>query len=53
MIHHFVNRAIAELVSARASPESSVGRPAEVRLRDLLKFEFFFAARSELPSGAS
>ena len=48
IIHFFVNGAIAELALLRASEDDVTDRPAEVsdaaiRLRDLLKFEFFFA----------
>ena len=49
-VHFFVNRAIAELVLARAADEPSAHvRDAAweeaLRLRDLLKFEFFFARK--------
>jgi len=48
VIHFFVNGAIAELALLRASEEDVDDRVAEfwdeiMRLRDLLKFEFFFA----------
>jgi glycerol-3-phosphate O-acyltransferase len=51
-VHFFVNRAIAELVLARiAEGEGPDLRAAAVEhaeaLRDLLKFEFFFAGRDE------
>jgi glycerol-3-phosphate O-acyltransferase len=42
-IHHFVNRAIAELTLLRPS-QPDWGEEAD-RLRDLLKFEFFFPER--------
>ncbi len=42
-IHHFVNRAIAELTLLRPS-RPDWGEEAD-RLRDLLKFEFFFPER--------
>ncbi len=50
IIHFFVNGAIAELALLRAA-EDGVARPAtefweaSLRLRDLLKFEFFFAEK--------
>src|SRR5204863_8951448 len=50
IIHFFVNGAIAELALLRAA-EDDVGDPAAelwdeaMRLRDLLKFEFFFAEK--------
>lgn len=48
IIHFFVNGAIAELALIRAAETDSGDRKAEfwsaaMRLRDLLKFEFFFA----------
>ncbi len=48
IIHFFVNGAIAELALLRAAEDGVTDRPAEfwdeaMRLRDLLKFEFFFA----------
>ena len=50
-IHHFVTKAIAELALLRASTEQQAPLPAfweEVdRLRDLFKFEFFYAPREE------
>ena len=50
-IHHFVTKAIAELALLRASTEPQARLPAfweEVdRLRDLFKFEFFYAPREE------
>ena len=52
IIHFFVNGAIAELSLVRAA-EPDVGDPlaefwaATLRLRDLLKFEFFFADKDE------
>ena len=50
IIHFFVNGAIAELALLRASEGDSEDRSAEfwgaaLRLRDLLKFEFFFAEK--------
>jgi glycerol-3-phosphate O-acyltransferase len=51
-IHFFLNRAIAELALLRAAetdapdPEDAVWQEA-LRLRDLLKFEFFFARKRE------
>ena len=51
-VHFFVNRAIAELVLARAAEEPTAHmRDAAweeaLRLRDLLKFEFFFPRKRE------
>ena len=50
-IHHFVTKAIAELALLRASTEQQAPLQAfwqEVdRLRDLFKFEFFYAPREE------
>jgi glycerol-3-phosphate O-acyltransferase len=49
VIHWFVNRSIAELALVRAAEEEPGWDPVEVawseafRLRDVLKFEFFFA----------
>jgi glycerol-3-phosphate O-acyltransferase len=48
IIHFFVNGAIAELALVRAAEEGVADRATEfwdeaARLRDLLKFEFFFA----------
>ncbi len=49
VLHHLVNRAIVELVILRLSREQPDGDPVEaawedaLALRDLLKFEFFFA----------
>jgi glycerol-3-phosphate O-acyltransferase len=50
VIHYFVNGAIAELALLRAGEEGVAHRPTEfweeaLRLRDLLKFEFFFAEK--------
>jgi glycerol-3-phosphate O-acyltransferase len=50
IIHFFVNGAIAELALLRASEADVEDRAAEfwsaaMRLRDLLKFEFFFAEK--------
>jgi glycerol-3-phosphate O-acyltransferase len=53
VIHWFVNRSIAELALVRAAEEESGSDPVEVawneafRLRDALKFEFFFADRDQ------
>ncbi|AYF73357.1 glycerol-3-phosphate 1-O-acyltransferase [Nocardia yunnanensis] len=54
-VHWFVNRAILELavLSAVEAPEGDqlrVGWEAAYRLRDLLKFEFFFPERAEFTS---
>jgi len=50
-IHHFVTKAIAELALLRAATEQQAPRQVfwqEVdRLRDLFKFEFFYAPREE------
>jgi len=50
VIHYFVNGAIAELALLRAAEDGVGDRAAEfweeaMRLRDLLKFEFFFAEK--------
>jgi glycerol-3-phosphate O-acyltransferase len=51
VIHWFVNRSIAELALVRAAEEEPGWDPVEVawaeafRLRDVLKFEFFFSDR--------
>jgi glycerol-3-phosphate O-acyltransferase len=50
VIHYFLNGAIAELALLRASEPGVADRKAEfweetMRLRDLLKFEFFFAEK--------
>ncbi|MGH7855919.1 MAG: glycerol-3-phosphate 1-O-acyltransferase, partial [Candidatus Binatia bacterium] len=50
IIHFFVNGAIAELALLRAAEDDVSDRAAEfweeaMRLRDLLKFEFFFAEK--------
>ena len=50
VIHYFVNGAIAELALLRAAEPGLTDRKAEfwdeaLRLRDLLKFEFFFAEK--------
>ncbi|HKE11231.1 MAG TPA: glycerol-3-phosphate 1-O-acyltransferase [Myxococcota bacterium] len=52
VIHFFVNGSIAELALLRAAEEGVVDRTAEfwdeaMRLRDLLKFEFFFAEKEK------
>jgi glycerol-3-phosphate O-acyltransferase len=48
IIHFFVNGAIAELALLRASEEGAAAFWDEaMRLRDLLKFEFFFAEKDE------
>lgn len=54
-VHWFVNRAILELavLTAMEAPEGDqlrVGWEAAYRLRDLLKFEFFFPERAEFTS---
>ncbi|MGX1809862.1 glycerol-3-phosphate 1-O-acyltransferase [Nocardia sp. NPDC055321] len=54
-VHWFANRAILELavLSAVEAPEGDqlrVGWEAAYRLRDLLKFEFFFPERAEFTS---
>ncbi|MGW4243695.1 glycerol-3-phosphate 1-O-acyltransferase [Nocardia sp. NPDC004722] len=54
-VHWFVNRAILELaiLSAVEAPEGDqlrTGWEAAYRLRDLLKFEFFFPERAEFTS---
>ncbi|WP_225727813.1 MULTISPECIES: glycerol-3-phosphate 1-O-acyltransferase [unclassified Nocardia] len=51
-VHWFVNRAILELailaaVESGASDQLSIGWKEAFRLRDLLKFEFFFPERKE------
>ncbi|RMI29643.1 glycerol-3-phosphate 1-O-acyltransferase [Nocardia stercoris] len=51
-VHWFVNRAILELavlaaVAAPAGEQEKAGWAAAYRLRDLLKFEFFFPERKE------
>jgi glycerol-3-phosphate O-acyltransferase len=52
-IHFFVNRAIVEMVALREAEEPADGDPLErawaeaLRLRDLLKFEFFFARKRD------
>jgi glycerol-3-phosphate O-acyltransferase len=56
VIHWFVNRAIAELALVRAAEDDSDGDSIEVawkeafRVRDVLKFEFFFAERERFRS---
>jgi glycerol-3-phosphate O-acyltransferase len=50
VIHYFVNGAIAELALLRAAEDGVTDRATEfweeaLRLRDLLKFEFFFAEK--------
>ena len=50
IMHFLVNGAIAELALLRAAEDDVADSPAEfwdaaMRLRDLLKFEFFFAAK--------
>ena len=56
-IHHFVTKAIAELALAGVSADDA--NPAEtfwkevVRLRDLFKFEFFYAHKEEFQSDVS
>jgi len=52
VVHWFVNRSIVELALVRAAEESPGSNQVEVawaeafRLRDVLKFEFFFADRA-------
>lgn len=50
VLHHFINRAIVELVLLRAAGRGASGEQLvdaaweqSLRIRDLLKFEFFFA----------
>jgi len=56
-IHHFVTKAIAELALAGVSADDA--NPVEtfwkevVRLRDLFKFEFFYAPKEEFQSDVS
>jgi glycerol-3-phosphate O-acyltransferase len=50
IVHFFVNSAIAELALLRAAEDGIADRAAEfwsesLRMRDLLKFEFFFAEK--------
>ena len=52
VIHFFVNRAIVELIGLAALEEGFKDLPdatwaAALRLRDLLKFEFFFSSKKE------
>jgi glycerol-3-phosphate O-acyltransferase len=52
IVHYFLNRAIVELVAMRAAEEPfddpvKEAWRASLDLRDLLKFEFFFAGREE------
>jgi glycerol-3-phosphate O-acyltransferase len=52
VVHFFVNRAIAELIAARAASEPLADPIGDsfaeaLRLRDLLKFEFFFPSRRD------
>jgi glycerol-3-phosphate O-acyltransferase len=52
IVHFFVNSAITELALVRAAEEDVADRTKEtwaeaLRLRDLLKFEFFFAEKEE------
>jgi glycerol-3-phosphate O-acyltransferase len=52
IVHYFLNRAIVELVAMRAAEEPfedpvREAWRASLELRDLLKFEFFFAGRDE------
>jgi glycerol-3-phosphate O-acyltransferase len=52
-LHHIVNRAIVELAILRVAAEPIEGEPIEaawedaLRLRDLFKFEFFFADKEQ------
>ncbi|MEO8605332.1 MAG: glycerol-3-phosphate 1-O-acyltransferase [bacterium] len=55
IIHFFVTASIAELALLRAADVDAAAAPAEfwseaLRLRDLLKFEFFFAERDAFRS---
>jgi glycerol-3-phosphate O-acyltransferase len=56
VIHWFINRAIVELAlvaaaeSAQGSDPMAVAQAEALRLRDLLKFEFFFAEKTEFES---
>jgi glycerol-3-phosphate O-acyltransferase len=52
IVHFFINSAIAELALLRAAEDGVADRAGEfwdevLRLRDLLKFEFFFAEKDE------
>jgi glycerol-3-phosphate O-acyltransferase len=52
VVHFFVNRAIAELVlthidETRPSDPVAAGWDEALRIRDVLKFEFFFARKAE------
>src|SRR6185436_5423646 len=53
VIHWFVNRSITELALVRAAEKEPGRDPVEVgwseavRLRDVLKFEFFFAEKEQ------
>lgn len=52
IVHYFLNRSIVELVAMRAAEEPFENPVhdawrASLELRDLLKFEFFFAGREE------
>jgi glycerol-3-phosphate O-acyltransferase len=52
IVHFFINSAIAELSLLRAAEDAAADRAAAVweealRLRDLLKFDFFFAEKDE------
>jgi glycerol-3-phosphate O-acyltransferase len=46
-VHWFVNRAILELAVLGAGDDIAAGWQEVLRLRDLLKFEFFFPSRTE------
>ena len=52
IVHHFVNLAVAEVALAAASDDGGVDAfwDAVRRLRDVLKFEFFFPERDEFRS---
>ena len=52
IIHWFVNRAIAELALRRGDDREDALQQA-FRLRDLLKFEFFFARKRGVPRRAA
>ncbi len=46
VVHFFVPRAIAEMVLASGAPDPETAAKEMLALRDLLKFEFFFADRA-------
>ena len=56
IVHFFVDSAIAELALLHAAETAAAGREADfwaeaLRLRDLLKFEFFFADKEHFREG--